>query len=137
MIVTTAFMCMTLNVYFESRGESHKGQKAVAYVTWNRAQQNIDNVCDEVFKPKQFSWTYKKARKIKKKDKILYEIKMPKNKFDNEAWLRAAAVSAEVIYGDAGDPTKGATYFHAKSELPDWVHKKRRLAVIDNHYFYK
>ena len=52
--------CMTANIYHEARGESIKGQYAVAHVTMNRVhhEQFPDTVCEVVFQPKQFSWSH-------------------------------------------------------------------------------
>jgi len=32
--------CLATNIYFEARGESYEGQKAVAFVTLNRVESN-------------------------------------------------------------------------------------------------
>ena len=52
--------CMTANIYHEARGESLKGQYAVAHVVMNRVhhEQFPNSVCEVVFQPKQFSWTH-------------------------------------------------------------------------------
>ena len=53
--IETAAMCLALAAYHESRGEPTSGQTAVMYVLMNRAQ-NTQNVCSELYKPKQFSF---------------------------------------------------------------------------------
>lgn len=52
--------CLVKNVYWEARGESRAGMKAVAQVTLNRvrAAQWPDSVCEVVRQPRQFSWTH-------------------------------------------------------------------------------
>ena len=46
--------CMTANIYHEARGESLKGQYAVAHVVMNRIhhEQFPNSVCEVVFQPK-------------------------------------------------------------------------------------
>ena len=50
--------CLALAVYYESRGESIRGQRAVASVIVNRARSGRfpDTACGVVFQPKQFSF---------------------------------------------------------------------------------
>ena len=50
--------CLAANLYFEARGESIKGQIAVAEVTLNRvkANQYPNSVCNVVFQRKKFTW---------------------------------------------------------------------------------
>lgn len=83
MILNTALLCMALNVYHESRGESIAGQIAVAQVTMNRAGQER-NVCNVALEPNQFSWTRKlvKGKRVTKRG-------MPT---DMEAWNHALTI---------------------------------------------
>lgn len=50
--------CIALAVYYESRGETVRGQKAVAAVVMNRVNSPKfpDTACRVVFQPKQFSF---------------------------------------------------------------------------------
>ena len=43
--------CLALNIYHEAKGESELGQRAVAYVTLNRAHDPAypDDICDVVY----------------------------------------------------------------------------------------
>ena len=117
--------CLAQNVYFESRGESHIGQSAVAWVTLNRVvdKQFPDSICEVVWQTDQFSWT-----NDGKSDK-------PK---DAEAWDTATKIAEEVLseYGYSTDPTEGSTYFHASYSKPGWRHEFERIVLIDQHVFY-
>ena len=55
MLISTAALCLALNVFHEARGEFIPGQYAVALVTLNRAEHDPAKVCDVVFKRHQFS----------------------------------------------------------------------------------
>lgn len=50
--------CIALAVYYEARGESIRGQRAVASVIVNRAKSGLfpTTACGVVFQPKQFSF---------------------------------------------------------------------------------
>lgn len=50
--------CLALAVYYESRGESIRGQRAVASVVVNRSRSGRfpDTACGVVFQPNQFSF---------------------------------------------------------------------------------
>lgn len=118
--------CLALNVYFEARGESRIGQKAVAWVTLNRVKSGkyANNICDVVWDSDQFAWT-----NDGKSDK-------PK---DIDAYVEALSIAYDVIteYGYAEDPTEGAIMFHSSSVKPYWKNKYERVIRIDNHIFYK
>lgn len=117
--------CLAKNVYFESRGEPIIGQKAVAWVTLNRAQSDdySTNVCEVVMQSKQFSWTLQKYQDID----------------DLAAWDIAMSVAkdvAESYYVD-DDPTEGAMFFHNKRKTPFWAESYEKTVLIDNHIFYR
>jgi len=76
-------LCLAMNVYFEARGEPDSGQQAVAHVTLNRARENADSVCSEVYKRNQFSWT----RHIRR---------VPLNK--DPAWIRAQSNAKKALH---------------------------------------
>lgn len=92
MILHAALLCLALNVHFEARGEPIEGQLAVAHVTINRAKENKTDICHEVFKKGQFSWT-----------KHRYSI--PKG----PAWEQSKKVAQQSL--NVKDIVKGATYF--------------------------
>ncbi|MCK5724696.1 MAG: cell wall hydrolase [Gammaproteobacteria bacterium] len=125
--------CLTLNIFHEARSESEAGQRAVASVTLNRvaSKHYPDTICDVVYEKRwdkirkryvgQFSWTeFDEPPKLKSK-----------------AWYRAWAV-AESTYKDK-DKTllKGALFYHAKYIKPSWARKKKPIAKIGMHIFYK
>lgn len=118
--------CLALNVYFEARGESEVGQRAVAWVTLNRvADPNYpDTICDTVWEPGQFSWT-----EDGKSDK-------PKDMY---AYATALYIAYDVLteYHHADDPTEGAVMYHSTKVKPYWKAKYKKVNRIDNHIFYK
>lgn len=121
-MIAEAILCLALNVYYEARGESYLGQKAVAHVTINRTKDDNypDNICEVVYQPQQFSWTKK------------YQPR-PKGK----AWEQAVFTAERAYVGVTKDPTGGATHFHATEVRPNWSANLKKVRVINNHVFYK
>lgn len=131
------FECLAHNVYFEARGESALGQRAVAWVTLNRmfSEQFPDTICEVVKQavvdsngnPRrhqcQFSWYCDGKADVPQ---------------DQEAFAQAQAMAQEVLenYFDRPDPTEGSLYFHADFVNPSWRRSFNRVVQIDKHIFY-
>lgn len=119
--------CLATNIYFEARGESKLGQKAVAWVTLNRVEDPNypDTICDVVWDNKQFSWTHDGKSDVPK---------------DKDAWLEAQLVAMQVLIDQQlnnDDPTEGSIMFHKASIKPYWRKEYEVTSRIDNHVFYK
>lgn len=119
--------CLATNIYFEARGESKLGQKAVAWVTLNRVANSAypDNICDVVWDNKQFSWTHDGKSDVPK---------------DIIAWVDAQQIAMQVLtdhYNNREDPTEGSIMFHNASVKPYWRNDYQVTSRIDNHIFYK
>ena len=136
MILSTAALCMALNIYHESRGEPLAGQHAVAHVTYNRAGRDPNKVCKVVFEPKQFSWANPLTATRGKERERLSRHFMPK---DERAWILAKSIAFHVVEGNLKDITKGATFFHTRAVRPVWRHSFERvyIAGVGSHLFYR
>lgn len=121
--------CLAKAVYFEARGESEEGQRAVAAVVLNRVRSPRfpNTICAVVQqggtrrRDCQFSW-WCDGRSDEPRDKA--------------AWVRATTIAHEMIQG-APDPTKGALYFHSTAVSPSWRRELRHLATIGAHIYYR
>jgi len=112
--------CMAHAVYHEARGESIKGQEAVAHVVLNRSKSDMfpNSICGVVYQPHQFT-----------------NIKQTKPRFDSLAWNQAMLISAKTLAGLSKDPTNGAKYFYAHMKVkPKWSESKLKIK-IGNHSF--
>lgn len=123
----TQAKCLATNIYFEARGESKLGQKAVAWVTLNRVEdpKYPDTICDVVWDNKQFSWTHDGKSDVPT---------------DKDAWLEAQLVAMQVLIDQQlnnDDPTEGSIMFHEASIKPYWRKEYEVTSRIDNHVFYK
>ena len=123
-LVDNPLYCMMKNIYHEARGETLKGQMAVASVTMNRvANRHYPNsVCAVVYQRKQFSWTLSRT-KVHNQD----------IQFNNTIYI----IALKAVTGRLVDHTGGATHFHTTAINPYWASNKVYLTTIGNHVFYK
>jgi spore germination cell wall hydrolase CwlJ-like protein len=115
--------CLAGAVYFESKGESLEGQLAVARVIINRARSGrfASSLCGVVTQRGQFSFVRGNA--------------IPPVRAESRDWREAVAI-AQIATEDSWDSrAEGALFFHARRVSPGWG--KARLAMIDNHIFYR
>ena len=132
MMMTTAIMCMALNIYWEARGEFIPGQYAVASVTLNRAGSD-KNICRVVTEPNQFSWTTKLVD-YRGKVPVLKPAGYPK---DERAWALAQHI-AKYAMKNRVDFVDGANHYHATSVRPKWVTAQAvRTHRFGKHIFYR
>ena len=116
----TTLSCIAMAVYFEARGESTMGQRAVAEVIMNRVADPRwpSSACEVVKQSRQFSF-YKAGKKYKT---------------DPSLYARAEAVARGAMGGDTLNT--GALYYHSTKVHPVWRHKLEALGTIGSHVFY-
>ncbi|WP_134678995.1 cell wall hydrolase [Paracoccus ravus] len=119
-VSTSDLACLSEALYFEARGEGHKGQQAVAEVILNRVDHPKfpKSVCGVVNQKGQF--TYKKGR-IR----------------EQGAFNRAKKIAQAALQGAPRNLTNGATYFHTGAVKPSWSRKFERTTRIGSHTFYR
>ena len=115
-------LCMLKNIYHEARGEGVEGMQAVALVTMNRARQQDKTVCEVVYQRKQFSWT---------------NTAKGRNKPVTGNINTAHNIASQAVSGVLDDITGGATHYHTKKVKPIWRKSLDKIAIINNHIFYK
>ena len=118
-----ALRCLAMNIYFEARGESRRGQLAVAAVTLNRKRSPHypDSICAVVWQSRQFSWTHQAVWHRPRNDR---------------AWRFAMKLANEVYHNKVKLPVVRATHFHARYVAPEWSTQMKRVARIGKHLFY-
>ncbi|KGJ18370.1 cell wall hydrolase [Paracoccus sanguinis] len=114
--------CLTEALYFEARGESLNGQRAVAEVILNRVDHPAfpKSVCGVVNQSGQFSYKGRSLRML-----------------DGAAASRALRVAQEALSGKPRSLTGGATYFHTTYVRPSWSKRFTRTTRIGSHIFYR
>lgn len=128
--VDSELECLALNIYFEARGEPHKGQTAVAHVVMNRVADDRfpGGVCAVVqqggkeAEDCQFSWWCDRLGD------------RPKHKAD---WEATRDIARTVYWGWGEDPTGGSLWYHATSVRAYWRGQYEKGPTIGNHIFYR
>lgn len=121
------WQCLTKALYFEARGESVKGQFAVAEVILNRkdSARFPGSVCGVVNQAGgggcQFSFICDGRKDVMR---------------ERAAVDRAGRIARVMLDGAPRGLTEGATYFHTKGVRPGWAHRFPRTAAIGAHLFY-
>ena len=122
--------CLAEALYFEARGESVKGQFAVAEVILNRVD-NPDfpsSVCAVVHQGTgrkyqcQFTYTCDGHKEV---------ITEPR------AFEQVGKIAHLMVEGAPRPLTKGATHYHTRAVSPRWSRVYPRVATIGVHHFYK
>ena len=122
--------CLSEALYFEARGESIRGQFAVAEVILNRVDSALypDTVCGVIHQGTgrkyqcQFTYTC---------DGIPDVIR------EKQAYDVSVKVASVMVSGAPRALTEGATHYHTKAVNPNWARKFPRTATIGVHHFYR
>lgn len=121
------WQCLTEALYFEARGESLKGQIAVAEVILNRVDNPLypRTVCGVVKQRGgggcQFSYVCNGRTKMREK----------------QAADLAGRVARAMLDGAPRILTDGATHFHTRGVKPSWSKRFAKTASIGQHLFYR
>ncbi|MEP2715603.1 cell wall hydrolase [Pseudophaeobacter sp.] len=124
------FSCLAEALYFEARGETVKGQFAVAEVIMNRVNsaQFPNTLCGVINQGTgrryqcQFTYTCDGHEEVIR---------------EKAAYVRVAKVARLVIDGAAPDLTAGATYYHTTAVSPRWSRSFTKTTRIGVHLFYR
>lgn len=123
--------CLSSGIYFEARGESVKGQAAVAQVILNRVRNPAypKTICGVVYQNEdwrnrcQFSFACDDI-----KDRIRSE----------DHWKMAREVALAVTAGKIWLPEVGSsTHYHAVYVRPKWARSMEKVGRIGLHIFYR
>ncbi|MDF1871220.1 cell wall hydrolase [Vannielia sp.] len=124
------WQCLTEALYHEARGETVKGQFAVAEVILNRAKSGLypNTVCGVIHqgtgKRYQCQFTYTcdgLSDKVREK----------------AAFARSGKIAWLMLKGAPRNLTGGATHYHTNAVNPRWARTFPRTAHIGVHYFYR
>lgn len=121
--------CLTEALYFEARGETVKGQIAVAEVILNRVASSRfpDTVCAVINQGTgrkyacQFTYTCDGR---------------PEHVTEPRAYDRVGKIARMMLNGAPRKLSGGATFYHTTAVSPSWSRKFRRTARHGVHLFY-
>jgi hypothetical protein len=120
--------CLTDAVYYEARGETKRGQQAVATVVLNRVKNPSfpKTVCGVVFQRAagtcQFSFACDGSMRRSR---------------EAEAWQDARRIAARALSGYVLRDIGSATHFHTTDVAPQWGPRMLRVAQVGLHVFYR
>ncbi|MCG6903949.1 MAG: cell wall hydrolase [Rhodobacter sp.] len=125
-----AWRCLSEALYFEARGETVKGQFAVAEVIMNRVDSASfpNSVCGVIRQGTGRKYQCQFTYTCDGRDEVVRE----KAAFD-----RVAKIAKLMINGGTRNLTNGATHYHTKSVHPRWAKRFPRTATIGVHHFYR
>ena len=121
--------CLAEAVYYEARGETRKGQIAVAQVVTNRVRSKHypDTVCGVVYQGSerttgcQFTFTCDGS--------------MDRGPV-GRPWEQAKLVSSYVLNQQPESLIGRSTHYHTKAVRPKWARTLKRQTVVGDHIFY-
>jgi hypothetical protein len=123
--------CLANAIYFEARGESVRGQIAVAQVVMNRVFSPFypHDVCGVVY---QNSNKHLACQFTFACDGIPDVVTEP------AAWERAQRIARDMIGGKLWMPEVAkATHYHAYWVHPDWINEMKKIYKLGVHAFYR
>ena len=117
----TGLMCLTLALYFETRGESVDGKLAVADVILNRVEdpRYPDTICDVIKEDSQFSFMFDGK---------------PEHMNDPVSAKEARQVALDALNGQRLGIT--STHYHTVEIHPVWASAFSLDGIVGNHVFY-
>lgn len=122
--------CLSQAIYYEARGESQRGQVAVAEVIMNRTRSRAypNSICGVVYQGShrvtgcQFTFTCDGSLNHRPRGR---------------AWERAQRVASAVMSGYTRPMTGGATHYHTHAVNPVWNSGLVETVNIGSHVFYR
>lgn len=128
--VVKAQRCLAETIYYEARGESYRGQMAVAEVVVNRVRSSAyaDDICRVVYQGSNLStgcqFTFTCDGSLRRAPR-------------GPAWDRAKLLAAQVMMGFARPMTQRATHYHTNEITPYWSASLIETTRIGSHVFYR
>lgn len=122
--------CLSQAIYYEARGESQRGQVAVAEVVMNRVRSRAypNSICGVVYQGShrstgcQFTFTCDGSLNHRPRGR---------------AWERAQRVASAVMLGYTRPVTGGATHYHTHAVNPVWNSGLVETVNVGSHVFYR
>jgi spore germination cell wall hydrolase CwlJ-like protein len=137
-MISAAVMCLAMNLYHETRGETLAGNIAVGYVTMNRVAdpRYPDTICGVVHQAKYHGWDL--VNPIKNRCQFSWYCDgLSDNPQDGKAMLESVLIAKHIMAGTVTDISEGATHYHATYVNPYWADDMTVVLEVGQHIFYK
>jgi len=125
-----SWRCLAEAVYFEARGETTRGQFAVAEVILNRvdSKRYPNTVCGVVLQ----------GAEKRNACQFSYNCDGQADVINNrKAFAKAAKIAKAMLEGRPRVLTGKATHYHTHAVSPRWAKRLSKTAVIGDHLFYR
>lgn len=124
------WQCLSEALYFEARGETVKGQFAVAEVIMNRVKSSRfpDSVCGVIRQGTGRKYQCQFTYTCDGRKEVIAE---------KRAFERVSKVARATMDGVTQSLTNGATHYHTTAVRPSWAKVYKRTAKIGVHLFYR
>ena len=125
-----SWRCLAEAIYFEARGESTRGQVAVAEVILNRV--------DSRRYPKTVCGVVKQGTGKRNLCQFTYTCDgIPDRIANKRAFLKAGKIAKMMLDGRPRVLTGKATHYHTTAVSPRWSKRLTKTALIGDHIFYR
>ena len=132
--------CMAKNIYFEAGNQPIAGKIAVAQVVQNRVKNRDypNTICGVVY---QARWTENwKGNMMPTRNQCQFSWfcdGKSDDPEDSKTWIQCLTLARNIIQGEYGDITEGATHYHSVYVNPYWADSLNETVIINEHIFYK
>ena len=133
-------ICMAKNIYFEAGNQPLAGKVAVAQVVLNRMEHSAyaDDVCGVVYDAQwRENWKGNMVPIINKCQFSWFCDGKSDDPEDSKTWLKCLTLARNILQGEYGDITEGATHYHSVYVNPYWADSLNQTVTINEHIFYK
>jgi spore germination cell wall hydrolase CwlJ-like protein len=123
--------CLATAIYFEARGETYRGQVAVAQVVMNRVEDKRypNTICGVVYQNQQ------------RRNSCQFSFAcdgVPERISDKQSWAQAEDIAKRYVDGELYLTEVGdATHYHATYVRPAWAPRMQKVTQVGLHVFYK
>ena len=132
--------CLAQNMYFEAGNQPLAGKIAVSQVVINRTQHMNypTDICGVVYQAKwSENW---KGNMIPTRNQCQFSWfcdGKSDDPEDSKTWLKCLTLARNILQGEYGDITEGATHYHSVYVNPYWADSLNATVTINEHIFYK
>ena len=132
--------CLAQNMYFEAGNQPLAGKIAVSQVVINRTQHMNypTDICGVVY---QANWSENwKGNMIPTRNQCQFSWYCDgksDDPVDSKTWLKCLTLARNILQGEYGDITEGATHYHSVYVNPYWADSLNETVIINEHIFYK
>ena len=132
--------CLAQNMYFEAGNQPVAGKIAVSQVVINRTNHMNypSTICGVVYDAKyRENW---KGNFVPIRHKCQFSWfcdGKSDDPEDSKTWIQCLTLARNILQGEYGDITEGATHYHNVYVNPYWADSLNETVRINEHIFYK